>query len=344
MWWILVSAETAKLIIMSKKTLQLIIRSVDRILSRVYLKVFKEKNSLIVFYLHGLFRDENDVSLNLVNPQSQRNLTVEHLRQLIEYFLNCGYTFISPQDILNGLSNNRKYIMITFDDGYFNNQYALPVLKEYKVPAVFFISANHVKNYKCFWWDVLYRERIRLGFSVKRIFQEMEYLKSKTSGEIEKYIIDAFGENAFNPISDIDRPFTSSELKNFSKEKYVFLGNHTSDHAILTNYHPDEIKSQILNAQDIIYDITGINSEVIAYPGGKYSEDVIRVSKEVGLKLGFTINHEKNYLPIDLEGDSSMCLGRFSLCGNSTFMSQCEVARSDIVVYNMIRTVLLRGA
>ena len=41
--------------------------------------------------------------------------------------------------------------MLTFDDGYYNNHLALPVLEEFDVPALFFISTNHVKQQKCFW-------------------------------------------------------------------------------------------------------------------------------------------------------------------------------------------------
>lgn len=321
--------------------MRFIIRLVDQILSRVYLKIFQEKNSLILFYFHGLFRNEKDISLNLVNPQSQRGFTINHLRQFVEYFLSHNYTFISPDDILSGLNYDKKYIMVTFDDGYFSNQYALPVLKEYKITAVFFISTNHIIYNTCFWWDVLYRERAKRGISRKKISREMEYLKSKTSVEIEKYIMDTFSKEAFKPVSDIDRPFTPSELKDFSKEKYVVIGNHTSDHAILTNYTPSGIKSQIQDAQNSIYDITRITPVIIAYPNGMYSDEVVKISKQAGLKLGLTINPQKNYLPISLQGDGFMRLNRFPFQGNNTLRSQCEVARSDISLYNTIKSLWL---
>lgn len=323
-----------------KNTAGNIVKAADRILSRGYLKFFKERNSLIIFLLHGLFRDKKEIALNHVNPQSQRDITVEHFRQFVEYYLSVNYIFISPVDILNGLNNDKNYIMITFDDGYFSNQYALPVLKEYKIPAVFFISANHIKYNKCFWGDILYRERIKTGTSKKDILRESKYLKSKTNDEMEKYLIDIFGKNALKPISDIDRPFTPSELKEFSKEKYVFLGNHTCDHAILPNYPQDEIRSQICDAQNYIYDITRIKPEIIAYPNGVYSKEVVRISRELGLKYGITIEPKKNYLPLNMQGEDTMLLGRFSLWGNNTLIRQCETARSDIVLYNTLRIFL----
>jgi peptidoglycan/xylan/chitin deacetylase (PgdA/CDA1 family) len=269
-------------------------------------------------------------------------MTTDKFCQFVEYYLKHDYTFISQDDILNGLVTEKKYIMITFDDGYYNNQYALPILKKYKIPATFFISTNHVKYNKCFWWDVLYRERIKLGVSVNDISLEREQLKTKTNEEIEKYLKDMFGEGSFTPIGNIDRSFTPSELKNFSKEEFVFLGNHTSDHAILTNYSSNEIKSQILNAHNTINEITGITPTIISYPNGNHSNEIIRISKEIGYKLGVTVDNKKNYFPIDLQTDDCMRLGRFYLSGSENIIKQCEFFRSDIIVSHRISNLLRR--
>jgi len=305
--------------------------------SHAFFKSFREKNALIVFLIHVLFHDKKEIDLNFVN--SEGRITIQNFRQFVEYYLSNGYTFVSPNDILNGLDSNKKYILITFDDGYFNNQYALPILKEYQIPAVFFISTNHIVYNKCFWWDVLYRKRIKQGISVRNIMRETTHLKSKTNEGIEKYIKDLFGKDAFKPISDIDRVLTPLELKDFSNEKYVFLGNHTSDHAILTNYSQDGIRSQILNAQTTIYDITGITPIIISYPNGNYSDEVIRISKEIGLKLGITVDSRKNYLPIEFENDVYMRLGRFILQGDDGFIEQLESFRLNKGIRKIIKNI-----
>src|SRR6185503_14729774 len=97
--------------------------------------------------------------------------SVSHLRQLIEYYLDSGYRFIGPPDLLRGLDAGGKYAMLTFDDGYYNNVHALPILQEYRVPAVFFISTNHVRQNKCFWWDVLHRERMAQGARPRDVYR-----------------------------------------------------------------------------------------------------------------------------------------------------------------------------
>jgi peptidoglycan/xylan/chitin deacetylase (PgdA/CDA1 family) len=247
--------------------------------------------------------------------------------------MNHDYVFISPDDIFGGLKSHKKYAMMTFDDGYFNNKNALPILEEYNVPAVFFVSTDHVMYNKRFWPDVLYREMIRRGSSLNDFEIELGRLMSKTTEDIEKYVMSLYGKKAFEPICDFDRPFSPSELSDFSKERNVFIGNHTCAHAILTNCSSKEVKLQIQNAQNTIYDLAGIRPIIISYPHGKYSDEIIRISREIGLKLGVTAKHRKNYLPIDMEGGNSMLLGRFSF-RNDVLIDQCEIFRSDVTIYD----------
>jgi len=314
------------------------VKSLDRCVSRTYLSLAREKNSLITVLIHGLFNDADEIALNHVDPQQA--ITTGVLRHFIEYYLKHGYLFISPQDILAGLENDKSYVLITFDDGYYNNHLALPVLQEYRVPAVFFISSDHITQNKCFWWDVVYRERSRAGAGIEAIRNETATLKGKTSADIEQYVTDTFGNAALRPISDIDRPFTPSELNAFSKEALVFLGNHTSSHAILTNCPPAEIRSEIAGAQEAIFTHTGIEPIIVSYPNGNVPSGVMPILRDCGLKLGVRVVELKNYLPIDLEGNDAFLLNRFVLWGTEDVARQCTAFRSDLHLLGAIKRCL----
>lgn len=316
------------------KRIAALIKLTDQAISRFYLKFFQEKNSLVAFMFHALFRDEKEIRLNHVDPQE--GVTVELFRRFVEYFLNHGYTFVSPEDVIEGLSD-KKCALISFDDGYFSGRHALPILKEYQVPAVFFVLTHNIEHNKCSWWDVLYREGIKRGTSIKQINSERQRLRLKAYKEIENDLMDTFGAKSFEPISDIDRPFTASELKKFCKQELVFVGNHTSDHTILTNCPPDRVRFQMLDCQKAIHDITGSTPVSISYPGGDYSNEVITISKEIGLKVGFGIEPKKNYLPISSQQNGVMCLGRFALSGSYDLTKQCEMFRSDVSLYRWAR-------
>jgi peptidoglycan/xylan/chitin deacetylase (PgdA/CDA1 family) len=218
------------------------IRAVDAGIARAYLSIFKERNGLLPILFHSLFRDEAEIAKNVVDPLDRT--TVSQFRQLIEYYLETEYRFVSPDDVLRGLDPEHRYVMLTFDDGYFNNTLALPVLEEFNLPAIFFISTNHVREGKCFWWDVLYRECIAAGMPPKRVYQEALALKDKRTEDIEVILRHRFGPDALVPRGDIDRPFKAHELQQFARHPCVHLGNHTADHAILTNYSTDEARKQ----------------------------------------------------------------------------------------------------
>jgi peptidoglycan/xylan/chitin deacetylase (PgdA/CDA1 family) len=321
--------------------IQQLVRAADAAIARAYLKLFRERNALIAFLFHSLFRNEAEIAQNRVDPLQRT--TVAQFRQFIEYYLQNGYRFVSPADVLNGLPPDGKYAMITFDDGYYNNVLARPLLEEFAVPATFFISTNHVRHNKCFWWDALYRERMaRGGASHARIKAEAIKMKGMTTEHIEQTLIDLFGPDVLRPRSDIDRPFSPDELREFARCPYVHLGNHTANHAILTNYAIDEVRRQVRGCQDALREITGTTPVAIAYPNGANDPGVVRACAEEGLKLGFTIRPHKIAVPLAPKGDALLRLGRFCPHGEGPMLTQCRTYRSDVLLYGLFRDGYLR--
>jgi peptidoglycan/xylan/chitin deacetylase (PgdA/CDA1 family) len=316
------------------------IRAVDTTVARLYLAMFRERNALMPFLFHSLFADKQEVAANLVDPLQRT--TVDEFRQFIQYYQQNGYRFISPIDLLNGLSPDGKYALITFDDGYYNNTRALPILEAFKVPAVFFISTDHVLENRCFWWDVLYRERAAQGASHEKIYDEAVSMKLMRTEEIEERLSKLFGENAFKPRGDVDRPFSPAELREFAKNPYVHLGNHTAHHAILTNYTPEQVRAQLKGAQETLRDITGVTPCAIAYPNGNQSDSVIEICNDIGLKIGFTVRPEKSRLPLDTQSKHLLRIGRFATHGDGHILDQCRTYRSDLLVYRTFRDLYLR--
>jgi peptidoglycan/xylan/chitin deacetylase (PgdA/CDA1 family) len=319
-----------------------IIKFVDRACSRIFMRFIPEKASLLTFLFHGLFLDEKEIASNHVDPQQR--ITVAQFEEFVEFYVARGYKFVSPDDVMRGLRSEHKYIMITFDDGYFNNSYALPVLRKYRVPAVFFISTNNILHNKSFWWDIVYRILKKKGHSDKQIAARGKSLKALTADKIEEYLVKEFGSDCLKPIGSIDRPFTPDELKAFAQDPWVYLGNHTSDHGILTNYSMEGVREQIMAAQYDIYRLTGVKPIIISYPNGSYSGDVLKATRESGIMMGITIDPTKNYLPINMQDPDSVHLGRFILVGDTAIKAQCDVLRSEFSIYNKIKNLIKKPA
>lgn len=307
----------------------------DEAVGRACLAVLPERPALLVFMFHVLFEDEAAMTLNLVDPQQR--ITTRIFAQFVAYYLTHGYTFVSPGEVVHGLDPTKKYVLITFDDGYYNNHLALPILRHYGVSATFFISSHHVLTGQAFWWDVVYRERQRQPLTPPAQHAEYAQLKQWRHPEIEQYLLAHFGPTALQPVGDLDRPFTSAELRAFAREPEVFLGNHTAHHAVLTNYLPEAAGRELVACQQHLLEIAGTAPCAVAYPNGNTSTAVVAAAAAAGLRLGVTVRAGKKYLPFARHHVNLLQLNRFLLWGDQDVAAQCARFRIDVRLRNVLR-------
>jgi peptidoglycan/xylan/chitin deacetylase (PgdA/CDA1 family) len=282
---------------------------------------------LLTFLFHGVFANEQEIEQQAVDPQQR--ITVDHFRQFVGHMLDSGYEFVLPDQVLAGLDAEGRYVMATFDDGYFSNQLVRPVLEEYKVAALFYISTGHVLANKSYWWDVVHREILCGGGSADDAQQVGRGLKELTHDRIEDAIVRMFGASSLEPWGDIDRPFTPHELRAFVESPFVEVGNHTRDHAILTNYSTAGVRKQLAGAQDDLERLVGYKPTSVSYPNGNYSPDVLSAASELGLSLGITVERRKNPLPLDPLDAGLLRLGRHILWGTRDIAGQCNAICSE---------------
>jgi peptidoglycan/xylan/chitin deacetylase (PgdA/CDA1 family) len=305
--------------------------------SGLFVKTGHEQGALLSFMFHGLFENSREFELGLLDPQ--QGITAPMFRTFVSHFLELGYRFVSPAAITEGLPETGKFVLATFDDGYFNNVRVLPVLQEFDIPAVFFISTNHVKHGKAFWWDVVFREGKRRYRSDRDIERMVAHYKQFRTDEIEADLKDKFGPEALRPASDLDRPLSAQELQEFSQHKQIIIGNHTRDHAILTQYSELDMQEQIIGGQTDIQELTGQIPTIIAYPNGNESEKIRNVAGLAGLRLGMGVRPGKNQLPLTVTGLAPATLRRFTLWGNRNIEQQCRASRSAISILGPLRAM-----
>ncbi len=306
------------------------VENLDAICSRIQLRAGERRGGLITLMVHSLFWDTAEIERHLVYPQQR--LTVGQLDRAIKYFQSVGYRFVSPSEIIKGLDADGKYVLLTFDDGYFNNQRALPLMESHSVPGLFFVPARMIQDGKAYWWDELYRTRRRQGRSQDEVFAEIHHLAGRRTEEVEKKLLTELGVHEFRAVSDVDRLFTSQELKEFASHPLVSIGNHGCWHEFLPAYPAAEARRAIFEAQQIIRDLTGKTPLAIAYPRGGYSDQIIVFARDAGLQLGFAPEIRKEYISRLFQGDRSWRLGRHVLWGVSKWSieTQCELMRSDL--------------
>jgi peptidoglycan/xylan/chitin deacetylase (PgdA/CDA1 family) len=321
----------------SKKQDRSLSQKLDRVLSDIYIHLFN-KPHLQVIVLHKMYKDRNDIKDE--HGTTGEGFTQENLDTLICYFKKHKYTFITPKS-LDSIDKKKNYILLTFDDGYYNNFYSLEILKKHKVPATFYISTNHIKEQKCFWWDVVFRERRKQGVADEEIGKELNYLvMNKRWEEQEDFVKKSFGQDCLQPLGDYDRPMTIKELTEFASSEFVELGNHTDNHLNLNNnYSKEELIKSINEAQEFLKNILGEYPISIAYPYGCYNERVIQIMSGLGMQSGMTTIDTKTYLA-DLNENKQLELERVQFTGWVDVEDRCDNVHIDFSLFQSLKLKL----
>lgn len=300
-------------------------RLLNRSLSERVYKAFLERPHVLGFMFHKLFPEKAAVTPNAGLPHE--GVTKEELSFIVDHLREKGYTFIRS-DELGRLQRDgvKRAVMISFDDGYFNNLAAFELLQEKGIPFTLFATPYHIRSGKAFWWDVIYRERKREGAEEQAVMKELFSLRSHGIEAAEEYLEREFGDSALEPKGDLDRPMNSSELKELHRSSWVEIGNHTFEHCSLAHHDRATVKRSIERA-DSFFSELGIEVSSFAPPFGHMVEDLDQVLDGTGLEYSWMIEGKKNFLPIQ----DPLRLTRFQLQGDRDLREQlfnCRVAFS----------------
>lgn len=286
-----------------------------------------------VALFHVVHRTREEARTDALAPNQE--VTVDDLRWFLEAMLNAGYSLVSPGQLRQAACNGGKQLLLTFDDGYYNNTRALPVLEEFQAPATFFISSSHVLLGKAYWWDVVSRRLRRSGKSAAEIDAALRGLKALPVRTIERRLRHEFGPGALRPLGDADRPFGAAELGDFARSRWVTLGNHTSEHTILTRCAAAEAEESIRRGKQELETMTGIAVDTIAYPNGEFSATVVQAARGTGHEMGFTCAAKANPLPLDAA--TRLTLGRHLIWGAADYSALAHQLAAPFLPGAMIR-------
>jgi peptidoglycan/xylan/chitin deacetylase (PgdA/CDA1 family) len=298
----------------------------DRPIVRWQLRVLGDRPGLISLLCHSVFADRAEAHCRNLDPLE--DLTLEDYARVFEHFGAAGYQFVSEEQVLAGLDPDGRFIWLTFDDGYYNNFRILPLLEKLKIPAQVYVSTDHVLQGKSFWWDALYRARSREGRTQDEIRREAEALKSKTNRELEAILVREFGADVLTPASDTDRPMTAQEVREFASHPLITVGNHTSEHGVLSNYSLPEARRIITKGENDLRRILGRPCRTFSYPNGDYSEEMFETLQSLGYGAAISCDFRRESRASVLAEKSRYRIGRFFVSGGWDLEAQCQMLRA----------------
>lgn len=176
--------------------------------------------------------------------------------QDLQYLKEQGYTAVLMKDLINytarGIPLPEKPIVLTFDDGFYNNYtYGLPLLQKYDMKAVISVIGTSVEEFSDS-QDL----NPAYAYVTWTLIQEME-----NSGIIE------IQNHSYDAHSNTQGRNGLRNLPGESEEQYTIF-----------------LEEQVLQLQEKLKKNTGILPTTVAYPFGSASEMTERILKKMGFK------------------------------------------------------------
>ena len=217
----------------------------------------------IIMY-HSILKDPNRAGKFVVSPDT--------LEKDMVYLKENGFTTVTVTDLINYVYKDaelpEKPVIITFDDGYYNNlTYALPLMEKYDMCCVIsvvgtyadtFTKSNDLNpNYAYLTWD-----------NIKELSQ---------SGHVE---IQNHTYNMHN----------NSSRKGIEKKKGESMEVYTK---ILTD--------DLIKMQNTLKSLSNVESNAFTYPFGAISKESLEIVKELGFKASLSCYEKPNYITKDTD-------------------------------------------
>ncbi len=248
---------------------------------------------------HRVISDEEYIKDN--RPDNDLIISKSVFEKQIK-FLKQNFNVISINDI-NKNFNLKKKIVITFDDGYFDNlENAFPILQKYNCPAIIYIVTSFLDNKNYPWWLKIWRiieANENIIYDQKKFDITNKISKIKTYNFFCKKIVmmkNSEQNSFFNIISKdlknkkidkINEFLSSDDLINLSKSELIEIGCHTHYHQNLKILNEKELNDEIKKSKLILEQILGKEVNHFSIPYGtnkRFSKKSIELLKKFNFK------------------------------------------------------------
>ncbi len=226
----------------------------------------------IIMY-HSISKDTKQQGQYVIDPQ--------RLEDDLNTLKEKGYTAITVQELIDYTENDKKLpdkpIMITFDDGYYNNYlYAYPLLKEYKCKAVISPIAYYTEQYS------KASETLSPSYS-HCTWKQLEEMQKSGYVELQNHSYNLHGQNERLGIQ---------QKKGESKESYREL-----------------VVRDLSTAQEMFKSNLSYTPTAFVYPFGIMSNNSEEIIRDMSFKCSLICEERVNTITKNKE--SLYMLGRF---------------------------------
>jgi peptidoglycan/xylan/chitin deacetylase (PgdA/CDA1 family) len=202
--------------------------------------------------------------------------------------------------------------LITFDDGYRDNfTQALPVLQARNLPAVIFLTTDHIGSSTPFWWDMVaycfahtrqqaahlpligpqhWQDDAGRTAVMEQLLAAMKRVPEEEKTTAVEHLPDALQVSI--PAQAFADMFLSWEDVRELIARRVAMGAHTQNHPIMTRIPPAQARIQARHSKAHIEAETGQAVTTFAYTNGQatdFNPHVQEILQQEGFEAAFTL-------------------------------------------------------
>jgi peptidoglycan/xylan/chitin deacetylase (PgdA/CDA1 family) len=256
-------------------------------------------------------------------------LGAESFAEQVDYLVR-HYRTVRASELGEAATSRRRGerlpVAITFDDDRRSHLYAAkPILDRAGATATFFLSGASLEAPFGFWWErferaiaagkigaeelrgiVPAREGVGSGSrDLKQIAADVEFIPPADRDALAAMLAERIGPDP------ADSGLRADEVRALAASGFE-IGFHTLGHYNLAILDQPTLARELTAGRDELAAVTGKPITSVAYPGGRWTPEVLAAAREAGYEYGFTCD------PIPLQrGDDRLRVGRLdpNWCG-----------------------------
>lgn len=264
------------------------------------------KDKLLVLTYHGVSAPEHC-------PPLFTQLPVHLFREQL-IFIKRHYQAISIDDLVLSLRERKQLpersVLLTFDDGFMNNyKVAFPLLTEFNLPAVIYLTTDYIDTDQHLWFDELFLslktalenqidlESIEELFSVFDLPNDLAELYPLLSNQLKRKpleerlrLISKLKNKSpakLDPMHENFNLLTWKQVKEMQASGLISFGVHTATHRIVSELDQEEWHNEIAAPKKRLSEILNTEIATFCYPNGIPNLDFNKKHEQYLLEQGY---------------------------------------------------------
>jgi peptidoglycan/xylan/chitin deacetylase (PgdA/CDA1 family) len=242
--------------------------------------------------------------------------SIQLLEYAIKWMRQHRWHIVKLDHCLDQLTNGdqeRRYAVLTFDDGFRDNvSVALPILERFNAPFTMYIPTSALTRTMQSWWLALrelFRSRDRVTIDALGMRIECPDLRSKISGleEVTRWVHGDYHRvstllpdlrKAGISFQELNERYFLDErqLQELARHPLVSIGGHTTSHPALKNLDAASARAEMTDNRTYLEGLLDLPVLHFAYPYGgslSYGSREEGLAKELGFRTAVTTRQDQ---------------------------------------------------